>query len=177
MKRITLKTIAIAIVACALILPGTALALQNRGGNNVACPVMQGEACPMHQDSCEACPNATDPACEACPNAAGLACEACPNVSDPACEACPNYIDANGDATCDNASSCAAAESCPGQGANFIDTDNNGVCDNYDAGSCPGNGQGNGQAQGNGNGCGYGNGHGAMKGNGCGQGNGACRAA
>lgn len=76
-----------------------------------------------------------------------------------------------------------------GNGAAFIDENDNGICDNYENGLCPGNGLG----YGNGNGCGggssaqngntygysNGNGYGAcVNGNGCGyaysHGHGAC---
>ena len=55
----------------------------------------------------------------------------------------------------------------------YVDLDNDGVCDNYGAGACgDGNGAGNGAGNGNGNGYGNGNGNGYGYGYGNGNGNG-----
>lgn len=57
-----------------------------------------------------------------------------------------------------------AAERAAALCANFADADNDGVCDNYAAGTCPGNGQGGGC--GNGGACGQGAGQGQARGGG-----------
>ena len=59
-----------------------------------------------------------------------------------------NFVDANNDGVCDNYSEAG----CQMQGANFVDADDDGVCDNY------------GQMQ---RGCGRGMGNGAGRGMGC----------
>lgn len=70
------------------------------------------------------------------------------------------YVDRDNDGVCDN---CAANQgACPG----YADTDNDGVCDNYGTGAHHGCGAGNGTGNGGGSGYGAGNGgghHGCMR--------------
>ncbi len=53
-----------------------------------------------------------------------------------------NFVDDNNDGICDNYTG-------SGNG-NFVDNDNDGICDNYADGACPQNGAGNGHHRGNG---------------------------
>lgn len=46
-----------------------------------------------------------------------------------------NYVDTNGDGVCDNYGTM-------GNGANYVDADGDGVCDNYGNKVCPKNGMG-----------------------------------
>ena len=66
------------------------------------------------------------------------------------------YVDLDNDGVCDNY---GTGNGTGGQGscAGYVDADNDGVCDNYGAGYGCGNGQGNGNGYGpgNGNGAGY----------------------
>lgn len=71
-----------------------------------------------------------------------------------------NYVDADNDGVCDNWQN-------GGYGGNYVDADNNGVCDNWQNGGY-GGGNGNGYCGGYGNGGGYGGGHhGGGHGRGC----------
>ena len=74
-----------------------------------------------------------------------------------AAPACPGYVDADNDGVCDNyaAGTCAGQGNGRGQGAGYVDADGNGTCDNYEAGTCPGNGAGHGHGQGAGAGRGH----------------------
>jgi hypothetical protein len=90
------------------------------------------------------------------------------NLSDPQKEATTAYtpgkfIDKNNNGTCDN----FEAYGKNGRGARFVDANGDGVCDNR---GTFGKGQGKGRGQGFGNGCR--NGKGAGRGNGCGRGQG-----
>ncbi|QOS68934.1 hypothetical protein GS424_003490 [Eggerthella guodeyinii] len=72
------------------------------------------------------------------------------------------YVDRDNDGVCDNYADGQAG--CTG----YIDADNNGVCDNYGTGAHHGCGAGNGTGTGNGGGSGYGAGtggghHGCMR--------------
>lgn len=60
-----------------------------------------------------------------------------------------NFIDDNNDGICDNYTNGTGNGYCHGNG-NF--TDNNGICDNYADGTCPRNGTGSGYCHGNGGG-------------------------
>lgn len=64
------------------------------------------------------------------------------------------YVDRDNDGVCDNYADGQAG--CTG----YIDADNNGVCDNYGMGAHHGCGAGNGTGTGNGGGSGYGSGNG-----------------
>lgn len=64
------------------------------------------------------------------------------------------YVDRDNDGVCDNYADGQAG--CTG----YIDADNNGVCDNYGTGAHHGCGAGNGTGTGNGGGSGYGAGNG-----------------
>lgn len=73
------------------------------------------------------------------------------------CHGFGGWVDTNGDGVCDNYD----PSLCPGNGQGWVDTNGDGVCDNYDPSQCPGNGQGwgNGGCWGNGGqGNGWGNG-------------------
>lgn len=80
------------------------------------------------------------------------------------------FVDSDNDGVCDNYDPLY----CPGNGTGncvgggFVDNDNDGVCDNYDPDNCPGNGPNCGYGGGSGN-AGAGNG-GAGSGNGAGSG-------
>ena len=60
-----------------------------------------------------------------------------------------NFIDDNNDGMCDNYTNGTGNGYCHGNG-NFTDN-NNGICDNYADGTCPRNGTGSGYCHGNGN--------------------------
>lgn len=63
------------------------------------------------------------------------------------CHGFGGWVDTDGDGVCDNYD----PSQCPGNGQGWVDTDGDGICDNYDPDLCPGNGQGQGNGgQGNG---------------------------
>ncbi len=76
------------------------------------------------------------------------------------------FVDSNKNGVCDN----FEAKKATGHGKNFVDKNGDGVCDNNKGNCGKGNGKGNccGMGQGNGNGCGKGNGQGNC-GMGCGK--------
>lgn len=73
-----------------------------------------------------------------------------------------NYVDSDNDGVCDNYST----NHKDGHGVNFVDSDNDGVCDNHATHQHRGHGKGHGHNHKNGHGYGYGNGHGHGHGDG-----------
>lgn len=65
-----------------------------------------------------------------------------------AAPACPGYVDADNDGVCDNYAAGTCAQG--GHHRGFVDADNDGigVCDNYASGACAGQGNGRGQGAG-----------------------------
>ena len=63
-----------------------------------------------------------------------------------AAPACPGYVDADNDGVCDNYAAGTCAQG--GHQRGYVDADNDGVCDNYASGACAGQGNGRGQGAG-----------------------------
>ena len=63
-----------------------------------------------------------------------------------AAPACPGYVDADNDGVCDNYAAGTCAQG--GHHRGYVDADNDGVCDNYASCACAGQGNGRGQGAG-----------------------------